>query len=188
MFGLGNAREALASVGGNDLVGFMTECIDRFSQGTEQFDDITMLLFDFKGLERMDISEGECFSADPEGHNAALAYIRGRLSEGGCTENVMKDIGISASEVISNINQYAYGGRKGTVRISADVIGRKAVVVFRDDGPEYNPLGRSGPDLEKRIKEHKIGGFGIYIVRKLMDDVRYERTDGQNILTMTKEI
>ena len=84
---------------------------------------------------------------------------------------------------------YAYEGiDNGTIRISADVIDRIATVIFRDDGPEYNPLGRSNPDVEKRIKEHKIGGFGIFIVRKLMDDVRYERIDDQNVLTIMKEI
>ena len=84
---------------------------------------------------------------------------------------------------------YAYEGRDdGTVRISADVIDRMATVVFVDDGPEYNPLERSSPDVEKRIREHKIGGFGIFIVRKLMDDVRYERSGDRNILTITKEI
>ena len=83
---------------------------------------------------------------------------------------------------------YAYPDGGGTVRVSADVVERIATVIFRDTGPEYNPLERSNPDAEKRIREHKIGGFGIFIVKKLMDDVRYERTDGMNVLTIMKEM
>ena len=190
MYGIGRVKEMLSSgKATEDIIPSMMDSVDRFSRGTEQFDDITMLLVDFRRLKTVEHSAGECFPANPEGHDRALGYIRGRLSEGGCSDKALKDIEISASEILSNIDMYAYEGRDdGTVRISADVIDRMATVVFVDDGPEYNPLERSSPDVEKRIREHKIGGFGIFIVRKLMDDVRYERSGDRNILTITKEI
>ncbi len=176
-------------VASDDIIKRMIGSVDAFSDGAEQFDDITMLLVDYKEPKVIKYSDGEAFKSDADGHNAALAYIRGRLQESGCSEKVMKDMELSASEIISNINMYAYGETgAGTITISADVIDRIATVIFRDEGPEYNPLERSNPDTEKRIKEHKIGGFGIFIVRKLMDDVRYERIGNQNVLTIMKEI
>lgn len=190
MYGISRVKEMLSSgKATEDIIPSMMDSVDGFSRGTEQFDDITMLLVDFRKLKTVEHSAGECFPANPEGHDRALGYIRCRLSEGGCSDKALKDIEISASEILSNIDMYAYEGRDdGTVRISADVIDRMATVVFVDDGPEYNPLERSSPDVEKRIREHKIGGFGIFIVRKLMDDVRYERSGDRNILTITKEI
>jgi sigma-B regulation protein RsbU (phosphoserine phosphatase) len=172
-----------------EIIPNMMESVHTFSQDTVQFDDITMLLVEYKGPKKIQYSEGEEFPASPDGHNSALAYIESRLHECGCTEKVITDMKISASEILSNIDMYAYQDvSDGTVRISADVIDRVATVIFKDRGPEYNPLGRSNPDMEKRIKEHKIGGFGIFIVNKLMDDVRYERTDDMNVLTIMKEV
>ncbi len=190
MFKEDRVKEVLSSCRSADsIIPGMIDSVVSFSKGAEQFDDITMLLVDFKKQNVIEYSEGECFPANPEGHDKALQYIRSRLQECGCSEKVMKDMEVSASEIFSNIDMYAYEGiENGTIRISADVIDRIATVIFRDDGPEYNPLDRSNPDVEKRVREHKIGGFGIFIVRKLMDDVRYERKDDQNVLTIMKEI
>ena len=66
------------------------------------------------------------------------------------------------------------------------VADRKARVAFRDKGPEYNPLLKDNPDIEKRIKDHKVGGFGLFIVRKLMDEVTYSRDNDYNILTIKR--
>jgi len=186
MFTVERVEERLRS--GCVSVDSMMDEVRAFSGGADQFDDLTMLLVEYRKPKTIAYSEGEVFYADPAGHDAAIAYIRSRLEEAGCSEKVIRDMEVSSSEVISNINMYAYPEGGGTVRVSADVVERIATVIFRDTGPEYNPLERSNPDAEKRIREHKIGGFGIFIVKKLMDDVRYERTDGMNVLTIMKEM
>ena len=190
MFSEDRVRQILSSgMDSKDIIPGMMDSVDAFSKGAEQFDDITMLLVDFKKLQTSVYSEGEEFPADSKGHDLALSYIEERLKEGGCSEKVIKDMVLSASEIIANIDMYAYQDTEGgTIRVSADVVDRIATVTFRDRGPEYNPLERSTPDTEKRLKEHKIGGFGIFIVRKLMDDVRYKRVDDMNVLTIMKEI
>ncbi len=190
MFSEGRVRGILsAGRRSEEIIPGMMESVDTFAEGAEQFDDITMLLVDFKKLQTSLYSEGQEFPADAGGHDSALAFIEARLRESGCSEKVIKDMLLSASEIISNIDMYAYQDTEGgTVRVSADVVDRMATVIFRDSGPEYNPLERSNPDAEKRLKEHKIGGFGIFIVRKLMDDVRYKREDGCNVLMIMKEI
>jgi sigma-B regulation protein RsbU (phosphoserine phosphatase) len=173
----------------DNIIPDMMGAIDRFSSGAEQFDDMTMLLMHYKMPKVIEYSAWEEFPAGHKGHDEALSYIRSRLLDGGCSEKVVKDMELSSSEIIANISMHAYQDREDEkIGVSADVIDRMAVVRFRDDGPEYNPLERSNPDAEKRIKEHKIGGFGIFIVRKLMDDVRYERVDDTNVLTIMKEI
>lgn len=189
MFGSERVKCLLESKGCSITIPDVMETVDAFAEGAEQFDDITMMITDFKRTKDVMHSEGQTFIAGHEGHDEALRYIHSRLEDSGCSEKVMKDIELSSSEILANIDMYAYQGvDNGIVRVSADVVDRKAIVIFRDNGPEYNPLERSNPDSEKRIKEHKIGGFGIFIVKKLMDDVHYERSGDTNILTIIKEI
>jgi anti-sigma regulatory factor (Ser/Thr protein kinase) len=61
-------------------------------------------------------------------------------------------------------------------------------LIFRDDGVEYNPLDTKEADIGASAEEREIGGLGVMIVRKLMDDVIYERKDNWNQLTMTLKI
>ncbi len=55
-----------------------------------------------------------------------------------------------------------------------------------DDAVAFNPLEREAPDLNAPLEDRPIGGLGVHLVRKLMDDVRYERAGARNILTMRK--
>ncbi|MBO4357484.1 MAG: ATP-binding protein, partial [Candidatus Methanomethylophilaceae archaeon] len=93
---------------------------------------------------------------------------------------------VCSSEILANIDMYAYEGKGGELGIAVSVAERKAKVVFRDKGPEYNPLLKDNPDIEMRIKDHKVGGFGLFIVRKMMDEVTYSRENDYNILTIKR--
>ena len=55
-----------------------------------------------------------------------------------------------------------------------------------DDGKEYDPLQREDPDVNAPLEERRIGGLGVLLVKRLMDDVRYARTGGRNVLTIRK--
>ena len=61
-----------------------------------------------------------------------------------------------------------------------------AVITFIDSGLPYNPLGKSDPDVSLPAEEREIGGLGIFLVRKMMDDLSYEYKDGKNILKVRK--
>lgn len=62
------------------------------------------------------------------------------------------------------------------------------VLVFIDQGIPYNPLENKDPDITLNLEEREIGGLGIYMVKKIMDEVSYEYMDGQNILRMRKSL
>ena len=62
------------------------------------------------------------------------------------------------------------------------------VVTFIDNGKQYDPLAKEDPDVTLSAEERDIGGLGIYIVKKSMDDISYEYKDGQNILRIKKNI
>ena len=97
---------------------------------------------------------------------------------------------IAIDELYSNIAAYAYNEESGevTVVIEDESSPRAVNISFRDKGRPFNPLERKDPDVTLSARERKIGGLGIFMVKKSMDDVRYEYGDGENILTIRKTL
>jgi len=91
---------------------------------------------------------------------------------------------IAVEEVFVNIAKYAYTSGAGEVTISASVDSGKLIIEFADSGTPYNPLAKADPDVTLPADEREIGGLGIFMVKKLMDDVVYRYEDGKNILTI----
>ena len=159
--------------------------VNEFVNGVERSDDITIMVFE---LDKLMTDEGEFkdFSITQESFEEVMGYIRSTLEGLGCPANVIRDMEICSSEILSNIDMYAYQGKGGELGVSASIRNRRAKIVFRDKGPEYNPLLKDNPDIEMRIKDHKVGGFGLFIVRKMMDEVKYDRIDDYNMLTIKR--
>ena len=72
--------------------------------------------------------------------------------------------------------------------VQVDADGDTAVLTFIDGGVPFDPLTRKAPDVTLSAEEREIGGLGIFLTRKLMDEVRYRREDGRNILTLRKRL
>lgn len=99
-------------------------------------------------------------------------------------------IDVAADEILVNISDYAYGSSRGevTVQLNLNEATRMLSIVFIDAGMPFDPLQKPDPDVTLPKKERKIGGLGIFIVKKIMDAVDYRREDGRNILTLQKRI
>lgn len=101
-------------------------------------------------------------------------------------------IDIAIEEAFINICSYAYAdiGGSGDVTIRAEQTANTLAIEFEDSGTPYNPLDKPEPDdLDAETSEEKnVGGYGVYMVRRLMDSVSYRREDGKNILTITKNV
>lgn len=89
-----------------------------------------------------------------------------------------------------NIANYAYDPETGpaTVRVEVDPDGSAVRITFIDHGVPYDPLAKSDPDITQAADERQIGGLGIFLVKKTMDDIRYEYVNGSNILTLKKNL
>ena len=90
---------------------------------------------------------------------------------------------------MTNVIMYAYPeGTDGLVDIEAIIRKDSLSFVISDSGQPFDPTASPDADISLGVTERPIGGLGIYLVRNIMDSVSYERADGKNILTMTKNI
>ena len=96
---------------------------------------------------------------------------------------------IAIDELFGNIAYYAYNPEIGIVTVRVEVTDNPLAVVitFIDNGIPYDPLAKVDPDVTLSLEERDVGGLGIYLVKKTMDDILYEYKDGQNILRIKKK-
>lgn len=97
---------------------------------------------------------------------------------------------LSIEEAVENVVRYAYDGGIGWLEVgtSLDHDSLVLTVELRDAGVPFNPLDLPDPDINLPAEERKVGGLGIFLCKKMMDDIHYCYTDGNNVLTMTKRI
>ena len=126
------------------------------------------------------------FPANVSALEDALAFTEEQLEAAGCPVNKVMQISVAIEEMFVNIAHYAYPGGNGTVRYSIEHDGQGVTFRLADSGIPFNPLAKPDPDITLSAKERKIGGLGIYMMKKTMDEAVYEYTSGENILTMKK--
>ena len=117
-----------------------------------------------------------------------LAFIDEQLEANNCPMRVMLEIDVAAEEIFVNVASYAYTSGIGSVAIEVNFEEKpKAVAIrFIDSGIPYNPLEKEDPDVTLPAEKRGIGGLGVFMVKKSMDEVAYEYKDGNNHLTIRK--
>lgn len=118
------------------------------------------------------------------------AFIDEQLEEAGCPMLTQTTIDIAVEELFVNIASYAYESESGkaVVQVSVHDDPLSVEITFIDNGKQYDPLAKTDPDTTLSANQRKIGGLGIFMVKKSMDDVLYEYKDGKNILTIKKNL
>ncbi len=117
-----------------------------------------------------------------------LSFVDGVLKEAGCSVKSQMRIDVAVEEIYVNIAHYAYAPGVGpaSIRISVEQDPLAVVITFTDSGIPYNPLAKPDPDVTLSAEERPIGGLGIYMVKKSMDNMDYVRQNDQNVLTIRK--
>ena len=121
---------------------------------------------------------------------AVTAFVEEQLEQYNCPMKAQMQIDIAIDELFSNIAQYAYTPKTGkaTVRVEVTENPMAVVITFIDNGVPYDPLAKADPNVSLPADERQIGGLGIFMVKKSMDEISYEYKNGQNILTIKKHI
>lgn len=117
-------------------------------------------------------------------------FVAGFLARLNCSPRMEMQLELAVEEIFVNIANYAYGGKKGRAVVRGRLLAEPAglELVFADSGQPYNPLARKDPDVNLAVEERSIGGLGIYLVKKNVDEVHYDYRNGQNILTLRKYV
>lgn len=171
------------------LLKALKENIDEFVGEAPQFDDITMLMLDYKKSSDDSMHE-KVFPAKENALSDVLGFVEEALADFGCPMKTATALSVAMEEVFVNIARYAYGDNDGDVRISVNLSEKDGTVIFRisDRGVPFDPLKKPDPDITLSADEREIGGLGIFITKKTMDNVSYAYENGENILTMTKKL
>ena len=126
--------------------------------------------------------------AKTENLDRVIGFVDEQLEAADCPVKTQMQIDVAVEEIFVNIASYAYVPNTGNATLRVDVHDDPAAVtlIFSDSGIPFDPLAKEDPDVTLSIQERPIGGLGIFMVKKSMDDVSYEYKDGHNVLTIKK--
>ena len=169
-----------------ELCTFIKSEVDAFVGEAPQFDDITMVAFKYFG--QPPVPEISYEEAEIDDIPKVIEFVETELEKLDFPMKSTMQVSVAIDELMSNIVRYAYPGKKGPVNVKliAKEEPNRVYIRFEDSGIPYNPLKNEDPDTTLSAEDREIGGLGIFIVKKTMDDVKYKYENGKNILTIKK--
>lgn len=163
----------------DDIIDGVHKSVDYFVGEAEQFDDITMMSMTMSGgYNYIDVEP----SMDEI--ERVTAFAEETLKGCDVSAEMIMSFNICIDEILSNVINYS--GSKD-IRVGISYNNRRVSMKFVDDGEEYDPNNSEEPDITAPAEERKIGGLGIFMVKKMMDIIEYDRRDGKNILIIRKQ-
>ena len=129
------------------------------------------------------------FKADIKELDNVLAFVKEEISSYVSNKLLFK-INIAIEELFVNIANYAYEKDNDNnlvdISINVDLENKNIVITFVDSGAKFNPITKEDPCIDLPAEERKVGGLGIYIVKKTVDKIDYKYIDNKNVLTIEK--
>ena len=166
-----------------EIVTAIRQTVNDFENGKDHYDDATILALSFKDYLHVEPPESKQFYLTTETFDSVTQYVTEKCAEAGCDDETVGKLEIATSEILANIESYAYenGGELEILTKSRD---RRMTIIFKDRGKPFNPLLVQEPDVNMPLTERKPGGLGVFIVKKLVSETSYTYENGQNILTI----
>ena len=167
----------LAGVSAKELCLGVKQDVDAFVGEAPQFDDMTMLCLRLTPKCSLTVDPREDTMQD------VVSFVEETLAQAEVPMKAAVKMNIAVDEIYSNIQRYS-GATSATLECTAH--NGRITLVFTDNGSPYNPLEQADPDTTLSAEERETGGLGIFMVKKTMDDVVYEYSEGANRLTLKK--
>jgi sigma-B regulation protein RsbU (phosphoserine phosphatase) len=169
----------------------LVDAVHRFVRQAPQSDDITAFSIECTAVPPALPAVTEACAcrlrvpADRDRLPEIEQALRGAMAAGGADAALIADAALLLEEVVCNVMDYAVPADGcGTLEIHLRMLPEGWRLLFRDDGPAYDPLSRDAPDLDAPLAERDIGGLGIHLVRTLAREAVYAHRDGWNELTL----
>lgn len=167
-----------------DLLAAVWQDVNDFVKEAPQFDDATMLAVAYEGPDKRTLT----LPAKVQSLDAAQDFLAEFLEERGATAKCKHQLALAFEEAFVNVAHYAYPDGDGDVELTLEEADGVAAVTIADHGRPYDPSTKPDPDVTLDAEHRDIGGLGIYMVKKLCDNVSYRYAEGKNILRMEKKI
>ena len=124
--------------------------------------------------------------------DTVLDFIHTQTEKFNVDPKMIMQMDLAVEEIFVNIAHYAYQPGSGDIKVICEAgedSGNPVVKIeFSDQGIAFDPLAKEDPDVTLSVEERGIGGLGIFLVKKYMDFVSYERNGNVNVFTMTKKL
>ncbi len=192
-------RKGFASMHVKDLLENLYADVEAHVAGAEQSDDLTLMVMEFKGEHQKKENDGAAAAVHRSANYQRIeltneiaqihpmtAWLEGICERFGVSPSLCMSITLALEEAVSNVIMYAYpAGTAATFFMDFDTEdGEQATWRIVDTGVPFDPTAQADADITLDVMERPIGGLGIFLVKQIMDEVTYNRADGQNILTM----
>ena len=168
------------------------EAVDLFVGSAPKFDDLTMLCMEYIGQKKEGGRAVKELNIEAKVANIPQVtdFVNAALEAEDCPIKTQLQIDVALDEIFTNIAQYAYepGSGNALVRVEMEAEPKTVVITFIDSGMPFDPTAKEDPDVTLSAEEREIGGLGIFMVKKTMDGMHYERRDGQNVLQIRKRL
>ena len=185
LFGEERLLESLNSTKGmsvEEICKKLKKDVDAFVADGEQFDDITMLCV---RLNEINSAVGITVEPSMETVPQVAEFMETEMEKLEVSPKISMKLMIAIDEIYSNIVRYS-GATEATVSI--EKVNNTLKLYFKDNGKPYNPLDAKDPDITASAEDRNIGGLGVFMVKKMLDNVEYKYVDNFNILTLTKNL
>lgn len=201
LFGTERIQNVIRSLPDNstcqEMIETMVTNVRTFAGSAQQSDDLTLFAIRFQpsaGKSRQIVADSQ-----PEVFSRHSLVMRNDIQQIptlaewvdmlNLPEELNMSINLALEEVVSNVMLYAYPENKsGQVLVEAEKKENRIVFTVSDSGVPFDPTQHEDPDITTPLEERSVGGLGIFLTKQVMDEVRYERTDKKNILTLVKDL
>ncbi|MGN1099220.1 MAG: SpoIIE family protein phosphatase [Christensenellales bacterium] len=184
LYGEDRLARAVSQAAGDPrkLCEYVRADVDGFVGDAEQFDDITMLCM------KMNYTKSEnSIGVLPRTENLSviMEFVTGRTSAWSVPVGVERNVQLAIDEIYSNIVRYSGAA---TAKLTLTKEDDRLTLTFEDDGRQYDPTAAEDPDVTLSAEERKIGGLGIFLVKKTASDIRYSYERGKNVLQVAFDL
>jgi len=168
----------------------MTDAVSKFVGDADQSDDLTMLAIQYtKHQKDLTYQRTLTLTNDLKRIPRLNSFIDDACEANGFDMPTTMQINLAIEEAVVNVMNYAYPtGTKGNITIEVKSNGQEAFFIISDTGKPFDPTAKPEVDTTLSAEDRSIGGLGIHLIRKIMDHINYERSNGHNILTLIKKI
>ena len=172
------------------LMDALQEQADRFSEGTPQSDDLTMLAIHYHRPEEVTmLNETLALNNDVKQVPELNRFVKSVTERLNLESSLSSQLMLAVEEAVVNVMSYAYPlGTRGDIKVEAKASEQWLKFIISDQGKAFDPTQGGNADTTLSAEERPIGGLGILLVQSIMDSINYERVDGRNVLTLKKVI